>query len=537
MRTQLAIPFTTLAATLALAGTAAADIRYAAPDGDGPVADCLLADPCSLKNAAEFAGEGDLVRVLDGTYELTDRLDLLDGGVTMEPAAAGTRPVIRLDSDGNPAVVVSDPDVNPLPVTIRGFHIENTSDLSDSDAHPALRVNSPAAISDVVARSRGRVLEVVVEDAGATVLENAQVQQVAGAKLALLLSTGAVPQGTVTGRGLTVNAAEGGVGARVIGPGSALVDSVLGGGADGVSLVTGAVGRRVTAGGTQTGIRLDGPTTLTDAVATAGGAGARALAINAGGAHQVRNVTALASGTGSVGIAAAAGAASVRNAFARGDETDVKVTGGSMAIDHSNFRTQSGITDGGANQGGDPQFVAAAAGDFRLAPTSPAIDAGVADDVLGATDRAGASRFQLAAPDLGAYEAAAKGAPQPGAPVADVTAPALSALRATGKRRGAAKASFTLGEAATVTVKLQRAKAGKRKAGRCVEPTRKLRKAKSCTRFVSVATAVKALPAGTATVKVGRKLGAGRYRVSVVARDAAGNAAKPSVKRFRIKAR
>ena len=71
MRPHLAIPLTTLAATLALAGTAAAaDVRYAAPAGDGPPAACLLADPCSLKNAVEFSAEDDTVRVLDGTYVL-----------------------------------------------------------------------------------------------------------------------------------------------------------------------------------------------------------------------------------------------------------------------------------------------------------------------------------------------------------------------------------------------------------------------------------------------------------------------------------
>jgi hypothetical protein len=230
-----------------------------------------------------------------------------------------------------------------------------------------------------------------------------------------------------------------------------------------------------------------------------------------------------------------AGVTTLRNVIARGDGTDIQALAGTLTVDHSNFRTQEGITDGGANQSGDPQFLDAAAGDFRLAPTSPAIDAGIADDVIGATDRAGASRFQLAAPDLGAFEAAAKGAPQPSAPAADVTAPALTALRATGKRRGAATASFALGEAATVTVKLERRKAGKRQGGRCVKPTRKLRKAKRCARFVAVATTSKSLGAGTATVKVGRKLAAGRYRVTVAAKDAAGNAAKPVSATFKVR--
>jgi hypothetical protein len=532
MRLHLATSLTAVAATLTLAGSASAAERFAAPDGNG-ANPCAQADPCSLTLAAEFAGDGDVVRVLDGTYELPNRLDMLEGGVTMEPAVPGTRPVIRLDSDTNPTIVVSEPDANPKRITIRGFRIENTSDKSDVETHPAVRVNSTATLTDLVVRSRARVLEVVVNDPGATVIEDSQVQQVAGTQRALLLTTGAVPQGTVTGRRLTVDAATGGIGAYVSGVGAELLDSVVRGGEIGVRLDDDTVARRISASGTGVGVIAEGPTTLTDSVATANGENARGIVALAA-PTRIRNVTAIASGTGSFGIGNVGAATTARNVIARGDATDLQVGGGTMTVDHSNFRTQSGIADGGANQNADPQFVNAAAGNFRLAPTSPAIDAGLADDVLSATDRDGASRFQLAAPDIGAYEAATKGAPQPGDPAADVTAPGLSALRASGKRRGAAKASFTLGEAATVTVKLQRAKAGKRKGGRCVKPTRKLRKAKSCTRLLSVATAVKTLPAGAATVKLGRKLTAGRYRISVVARDAAGNAAKPSVKGFRI---
>ncbi len=543
MRPHLATSLTALAATLAFTGTASAAERFAAPDGDG-ANPCVQADPCSLNLAAEFAGDGDVVRVLDGTYDLPNRLDMLDGGVTMEPAVPGTRPVIRLDSETNPTIVVSEPDANPKRITIRGFRIENTNDKSDVQTHPALRVNSTATISDVILRSRARVLEVVVNDPGATVVEEAQVQQVAGTVRAALLTTGALPEGTVTGRRLTVDAATGGTGAYVSGVGSELLDSVIRGGEIGIRLDNEAVARRNSAAATGIGVVTEGPTTVTDSIATAAGENSRGIVAQAGPAR-LRNLTVIASGAGSFGIATVAGAHTARNVIARGDGTDLQVGGGSLAVDHSSFRTQSGIADGGSNQSGDPQFVNAAAGDFRLAPTSPAIDAGVADDTIGATDLAGASRFQLAAVDLGAYEAAAKGAPQPPVPAgpagpggggdgADVTAPAVSALRASGKRRRAAKAGFVLGEAASVTVQLERRKAGKRKGGRCVKPTRQLRNAKRCTRFVAVATTTKALPAGAATVKVGRKLAAGRYRLTVVAVDAAGNAAKPVAKGFRI---
>ena len=130
-----------LAATLALAGSAAADVRYAAPDGDGPQGQCALADPCSLANAVGFATIDDAVRVLDGTYTLTDTLDFFDAGVSLEPATPGTRPVIRLDADTKPTVRVAVGGLNPQPVTIRGFEIESLSGDSNADDHPARRAD------------------------------------------------------------------------------------------------------------------------------------------------------------------------------------------------------------------------------------------------------------------------------------------------------------------------------------------------------------------------------------------------------------
>ena len=62
------------------------------------------------------------------------------------------------------------------------------------------------------------------------------------------------------------------------------------------------------------------------------------------------------------------------------------------------------------NQTDPPQFVDVAAGDFRQVPTSPTIDAGVAEPVIGTTDLLGLPRVQprcfggTPVPDIGAYE-------------------------------------------------------------------------------------------------------------------------------------
>lgn len=64
---------------------------------------------------------------------------------------------------------------------------------------------------------------------------------------------------------------------------------------------------------------------------------------------------------------------------------------------------------------------------------------------------------------------------------------------------------FVLSEPATATITLNREQAGKRRGSRCVPPTRKLRKAKNCTRRVRVRTLKVAAKAGRNTVALATK--------------------------------
>ena len=140
--------------------------------------------------------------------------------------------------------------------------------------------------------------------------------------------------------------------------------------------------------------------------------------------------------------------------------------------------------------------------------------------------------------------------PQPGA---DKTRPVISALRLTNKRfrvaPGAtalsAKATkrgtvirFKLSEKATTTLRIERARPGRRSGKKCVKPRRGLKR--KCTRYVLTRTLKrKKTKKGSNSVRfsgrLGRKaLGPGAYRVVAGARDAAGNRAKTRSARFTI---
>jgi streptogramin lyase len=102
------------------------------------------------------------------------------------------------------------------------------------------------------------------------------------------------------------------------------------------------------------------------------------------------------------------------------------------------------------------------------------------------------------------------------------------------------KIRFTLSEAATVRLAIERKVAGRKRGDKCVKPTRALRSAKRCPRWVKSGTLTRRdLAAGKRSVKfsgrIGRKaLKPGVYRVTVVATDSAGAKSTPRRSRFTV---
>jgi streptogramin lyase len=131
------------------------------------------------------------------------------------------------------------------------------------------------------------------------------------------------------------------------------------------------------------------------------------------------------------------------------------------------------------------------------------------------------------------------GGPGGGTPPPDTTPPTVSAvgLSKTKVPLGTKSISlrFTLSEPGTATVVLSRRAPGKRRGKSCVKPTRKLRKAKACTRLVRLKNLSLNAIAGQNTAKLslrGRRRG--HYVVALTVADTVGNRAAPVTKTLRI---
>jgi hypothetical protein len=170
-----------------------------------------------------------------------------------------------------------------------------------------------------------------------------------------------------------------------------------------------------------------------------------------GGTSSYRNVTAIATGSGGVAIQAWAGGATgdvavdAVNVIARGGAggqallatTDSSGASATITVRHSNWvggstgGTKAEVVDAGGNQASSPTFVNPAAGDYRQAPGSATIDAGLGDALNGAFDIDGDARA-IGTTDIGADEfVPAAPAPPPPTPPIPGTTPAFAGVRLT----------------------------------------------------------------------------------------------------------
>jgi hypothetical protein len=142
-----------------------------------------------------------------------------------------------------------------------------------------------------------------------------------------------------------------------------------------------------------------------------------------------------------------------------------------------------------------------------------------------------------------------------GGSTTDTTKPKLSRLRLSAKRfrigtklpsaaavRTGLTIRYTLSEAATVTLSFERVAAGRKVGKRCVKPKRSNRRRKRCKRYVAVKPAVTFAnqAAGARRIRFEGRLNRrktlkpGPYRLTLRARDAAGNVSSPLRTRIQV---
>jgi len=198
-------------------------------------------------------------------------------------------------------------------------------------------------------------------------------------------------------------------------------------GEDALRLQGGTGERLVLISSTGDGAKLSSassPTVLRDSVAvtraTASGLAALKLRDGGGDAEGVvalRNVTALGTAGSAVGIRCDADETrpSLVNVIVRGALADVQLANDAQCLAAtSNLRgTPEGLTLEPGNQASAPIFLDAAALDLRPAASSPTVDAGGQDALLGAFDLDGRLRSLGGGPDIGAHEYSASWATGP----------------------------------------------------------------------------------------------------------------------------
>ncbi len=296
----------------------------------------------------------------------------------------------------------------------------------------------------------------------------------------------------------------------------------------------------------------------------------------------LRNVTAVALGSAGLGLDAGPSGTTVgteldvTNSIFRGAASDIfadsrnlsfvvgafalRIRSSNYASSASTDESNASVFDLGGHQTVAPKFVDAAGFDFREAPGSPTIGAGVTDAANGPLDVNGAPRVTAAGvTDIGATQAVPTVTPPGGGgvgkPPIDRTAPAFSKSsfahrsfavvpsrghkRLHGVRYGAS-VRFTVSEGASVRGVVSVKTAGRVSGKRCVKATSGNRKAKACMRWVTVGTAfTKQVKVGASTVAFSGRFGhhvlkPGSYRLALAATDATHNHSRVKTIDFRI---
>ncbi|MGE0027284.1 MAG: choice-of-anchor Q domain-containing protein [Thermoleophilia bacterium] len=554
------------ACAVAASPAAAAVTRFASPTGSATPSECTdPAAPCTLAVALAHPGAGDTISLAAGTYGMQG-IALPAVPLRWAPTDPASRPTLTSAATASTMSL----GTAQSGTVIEGVDLSNTHVGTDI---PALSVGSgTAATVRNVTVEGGACID--APDPGPLTMEGSVLTSRATSSC-LTLGARSTVRTSAVGR---MNGLVRGTPPPTVVTAGVVEDTTVNGGLQLQS--AGAVARRVRALGITA---VSGEGLLVDSLARSIAGDGVAVAADAplGGTLRAVNDTAIA--TSGVALEARPVRSStptlgpnrlvVVNTVARGGTTDLRGTlgvtcligqfcnFGLVTVEHSDFVTRDpaagsllagAITEGPGNITTDPQFTNTAAADFHPLPGSPLIDAGTPAAEALPSDLDGRARAQGPAPDIGAFE---HDVPAPVIPVttgggaaADGTAPVLGApalsrrhlvvLSGVGaaRRRALVTTVLTthLNEAARIAVTLQHATPGARVGRACVKRTRARRGARRCTRWVTVTPTLATTRAAAGTVRlrllVHPRRGAllpGRYRLRVVATDAAGNRSAP----------
>jgi hypothetical protein len=107
------------------------------------------------------------------------------------------------------------------------------------------------------------------------------------------------------------------------------------------------------------------------------------------------------------------------------------------------------------------------------------------------------------------------------------------------RSRTAARIRWRLSERSRVTLRIDRARPGFRRGGRCVARRPRTGRIRRCTRYTRVGSFTRTRQAGRATVRFNgymrsRALRPGRHRLTAIPRDTAGNRGRAKQTSFRV---